>query len=363
MAKHTALYDHHVAAGARMVDFAGWQMPLHYGSQLAEHRAVRSDAGMFDVSHMHQVELSAADAQGFLREVCAGDVARVPDGGALYTCLLNPRGGVIDDGIVYRFGPTNYRLVVNAATRDKDLDWLRGRAEHYEVDPQTGCDLAMIAVQGPQARARAQQAMAQVFGDGLARAAAELGRFQVTRTGRVRVARTGYTGEDGYEFMLPATSAPALWDALAAAGVTPAGLGARDSLRLEAGLALYGHEMDEDTTPLEAGLGWSVHWEPDERDFIGRAALERQRSHGAGRQRVGLLPAGRAMPRGGEPVHTDVGDGVVTSGGFAPTVGGPVALACVPVGATGEVELEIRNRRVTARIVTYPFVRQGRPRH
>ena len=363
MPKHTSLYKCHRDAGARMVDFAGWEMPLHYGSQLNEHRAVRADSGMFDVSHMNQVDLEADDAEAFLRAVCANDVARLEDGGAAYTCLLNERGGVIDDGIVYRFAAGRYRLVVNAATREKDLDWLRGHAERFHVEPQEASDLAMIAVQGPQARARAGQAFEQAFGSGLARAAEALGRFNATCTGQVRVARTGYTGEDGYEIMLPAADAPALWDALSAAGVAPVGLGARDSLRLEAGLALYGHEMDEDVTPLEAGLGWTIAWEPEDRDFVGRAALAEQRSQGAARQLVGLLPEGRAVPREGQTVFTGAGEGVVTSGGFAPTLERPIALARVPVGAEGDCEIQIRQRRAAARITDYPFVRHGKPRH
>ncbi len=361
MAKHTPLHDRHVAAGARLVDFADWEMPLNYGSQLAEHRAVRESAGVFDVSHMNPVDLDGDDAQALLRYACANDVCRLGDGRALYTCLLNRRGGVIDDGIAYRFGPARYRLVVNAATRDKDLDWLRGLAEGFHLEPQERCDLAMVAIQGPEARARADGPIRRVMGDAVADAAAGLRRFAVTREPRMRVARSGYTGEDGYEVMLPGEHAARLWDALLEAGVTPAGLGARDTLRLEAGLALYGHEMDEDTTPLEAGLGWTVAWEPPDRDFVGRAALAEQREAGAPRGLVGLLPEGRAVPRGGEVVHTDAGAGVVTSGGFGPTVERPIALAQLPAGAGPECEIELRRRRVPAHAAGYPFVRKGKP--
>ncbi len=361
MAKRTALFGHHGHAGAKMVDFAGWEMPLHYGSQLAEHRAVRECAGMFDVSHMTQVDLDADDAEDFLRYVCANDAARLGDGGAIYTCLLNRRAGVIDDGIMYRFQAGHYRLVINSATRAKDLDWLRGLAEDYHVEPWERCDLSMIAIQGPEARERARGPIAQVLGQEIATAADGLRRFHVTTPERSRVARTGYTGEDGYEVMLPKDKAPALWDALIEAGVTPAGLGARDTLRLEAGLALYGHEMDEDTTPLEAGLGWTVAWEPPERDFIGRETLSEQREAGADRVLVGLLPEGRAVPREGQVVHTDAGEGIVTSGGFAPTLERPIALARVPAGSGGDCEIEIRKRRVPAQVVDYPFVRKGKP--
>ena len=361
MAKHTPLHDRHAAAGARLVDFAGWQMPLHYGSQIAEHRAVRESAGMFDVSHMTQVDLDSDDAGRFLRYACANDIGRLGDGRALYTCLLNRRAGVIDDGIAYRFGASSYRLVINAATRDKDLDWLRGLAEDFRVEPQERCDLAMIAIQGPQARERAYGPLRQVLGDTVADAAATLKRFAVTLEPRLRVARTGYTGEDGYEVMLPGDRAAEFWDALADAGVTPVGLGARDSLRLEAGLALYGHEMDENTTPLEAGLGWTVAWAPEDRDFVGRGALAEQREAGAPNALVGLLPEGRAVPRAGQVVHTDQGEGVITSGGFAPTLERPIALARVPAGAGPECEIEIRRRRVPAHVADYPFVRKGKP--
>jgi len=358
MTRRTPLYECHREAGARLVDFAGWDMPVNYGSQIQEHHAVRRDAGMFDVSHMNQVDLAGEGAEAFLRYVFANDVARSGDGKALYGCLLNQNGGVIDDGIVYRVDDKHFRFVLNAGTREKDLEWLRDHAGAFGLELTERDDLAMIAVQGPNARERVHG----VIGSGLAGAAGELGRFRFTAAGETWVARTGYTGEDGYELMLPGTEAAKAWNALVEAGVKPAGLGARDTLRLEAGMSLYGHEMDEETTPLEAGLGWTVAWDPAERDFIGREALARQREQGATRSLVGLLLEGRGIAREGQAVSTDAGEGVVTSGGFSPTLERSIALARVPVGAGTQCEVMIRNRAVPARMVDYPFVRDGKPR-
>jgi len=356
--RRTPLYELHADAGARIVDFAGWQMPIHYGSQLHEHHAVRRDAGMFDVSHMNQLDLAGPDASDFLRHVFANDVARMDDGKALYGCLLNESAGVIDDGIVYRVDDTHYRFVLNAATRDKDLDWLRGHARDFDLELRERDDLAMIAVQGPNARERVHG----ILGTGLAEAAGNLKRFRFTIDGDTWIARTGYTGEDGYELMLPGDEATETWNALHQAGVRPIGLGARDTLRLEAGMALYGHEMDEETTPLEAGLGWTIAWEPESRAFIGREALARQRGQGAARVLTGLVLTGRGIAREQLTVSTDAGEGVVTSGGFSPTLERSIALARVPAGADPDCEVMIRNRAVPARMVDYPFVRNGRPR-
>ncbi|MDX1609959.1 MAG: glycine cleavage system aminomethyltransferase GcvT [Halofilum sp. (in: g-proteobacteria)] len=357
-AKRTALYESHRAAGARLVDFAGWQMPVNYGSQLAEHHAVRRDAGMFDVSHMNQIDLAGPGAADFLRRVFANDVGRMSDGQALYGCLLNENAGVIDDGIVYRVDDSHFRFVLNAATRDKDLAWLRDHAGDFDLELSERDDLAMIAVQGPKARERVHQVLEQE----LAAAAEGLKRFRFAVAGETWAARTGYTGEDGYELMLPNDDAPGVWSALVEAGVQPAGLGSRDTLRLEAGMALYGHEMDEETTPLEAGLGWTVAWEPEDRDFIGRERLAEQRERGAEVTLTGLLLSGRGIAREQQQVVTDAGDGVVTSGGFSPTLERSIALARVPLGAGAKCEVMIRNRAIEARMVDYPFVRNGKPR-
>ncbi|MCO6441947.1 MAG: glycine cleavage system aminomethyltransferase GcvT, partial [Nitrococcus mobilis] len=259
MGQHTPLYGKHCEAGARIVDFAGWDMPIQYGSQIEEHRAVRRDAGMFDVSHMAIVEITGAQAQQCLRHLLANDVAKLKEPGkALYTCLLNEQGGVLDDLIVYYLAEGRYRTVVNAATRDKDLSWIKIQGEPFRVQVEHRDDLAMLAIQGPQAREKALR----VLPSELAAAARALAPFTGLEREGVFVSRTGYTGEDGYEIMLPADATPALWEALCEQGVQPCGLGARDTLRLEAGMNLYGQDRDETVTPLESGLAWTVAWEP-----------------------------------------------------------------------------------------------------
>ncbi len=357
MLQRTPLYDAHRSAGARMVPFAGWEMPLHYGSQLEEHHAVRRQAGMFDVSHMNQMDLAGPQAEAFLRMLLPNDVARLAEGQALYTCMLNEQGGILDDLIVYRLASGRYRLVANAATREPDLAWIRAHLHDWDARLEPRPDLAMIAVQGPRAREavldRAEPGERQLLEALAPFHAAELPSGWL-------VGRTGYTGEDGFEIMLPAGAAPELWARLRAAGVRPAGLGARDTLRLEAGMLLYGQDMDESVTPLESGLGWTVVWDPAERAFIGREALEAQRSSGPRRGLVGLLPEGRAIPRAGCAVHLPTGSGVVTSGTFSPTLQRGIALARVPAGVEDAVEVEIRGRRVPARVVKPRFVRHGK---
>ncbi len=357
--KHTPLIDQHRRAGARLVDFAGWAMPLHYGSQVEEHHQVRRHAGMFDVSHMTVVDVGGAEARPYLRTLIANDIARLQPGQALYGCMLNARGGVVDDLIVYDLGEGAYRVVVNAATRDKDLEWMSRHAEGRAVALAVRDDLAMIAIQGP----RACELTLLLLPQSLRAAARELPPFHAAAGRGWFVARTGYTGEDGFEVMLPAEAAADFWETLREAGVAPAGLGARDTLRLEAGMALYGQDMDEDTTPLESGLGWTVAWEPQDRDFIGREALEAQRAAGVSRKRVGLVLEGRGVIRSGMVVHTPQGEGRVTSGGFSPTLGQAIALARVPagVGPDTPVTVEIRGRRQPARVVRPPFVRHGKP--
>jgi aminomethyltransferase len=351
----TPLHALHLAAGARMAPFAGYDMPLHYGSQLDEHYAVRAAAGVFDVSHMAQADVTGPQARAYLQRVLAGDVARLADGQALYTCLLNARGGIIDDLLVYRLAADRYRLVLNAARRQADLDWLHAQRTGFEVALGAREDLAMLAVQGPKARALAEACLPPAVRG----AAAGLGRFTAAADGDWLVARTGYTGEDGYEIMLPAADAVALWQALLRVGVRPAGLGARDTLRLEAGLSLYGHEMDETVTPFECGLAWTVHFEPA-RQFIGRAALEAQRAAGVRRQRVGVVLAARGVLRDGAPVLQHGREvGVLTSGGFGPTVGRGIGLARVEAGVQGACTIRIRDRELPACVVNPPFVREG----
>jgi len=361
MNRRTALYDEHVALKARMVDFAGWDMPVHYGSQLEEHHAVRRDAGMFDVSHMCIVDLHGAGVRDYLRVLLANNVDKLTGGGAaLYSCMLNAQGGVIDDLIVYFVEDDWFRAVVNAGTRDKDLQWMRAAAQQSGgVEVRERDDLAMIAVQGPRARERVFAAL----GPGLAQAAADLSVFHAVRVGELFVARTGYTGEDGFEIMLPAVSAPFTWRMLMEQGVAPAGLGARDTLRLEAGMNLYGADMDETTTPLVSGLAWTVAWEPETRRFIGRDALEKQRAAGVPQRLVGLLLDGPGVLRSHQRVVFDgLDDGVTTSGSFAPTLGQSVALARVPAAVATKTacRVEIRGKLVDAHVVKYPFVRNGR---
>ncbi|GHD71111.1 aminomethyltransferase [Luteimonas padinae] len=363
MTRKTILNDSHRALGAKMVDFGGWDMPINYGSQIEEHHAVRRDAGMFDVSHMTVVDLHGARVREFLRRLLANSIDKLKvQGKALYTCMLDGQGGVIDDLIVYHLGDDFQRLVVNAGTRDKDLAWINAQAEGFDIDVRVRDDLAMIAVQGPQAR---DKVIDLLHADDRA-AIEKLGRFasRDARSGDgapLFIARTGYTGEDGFEVALPEEHAVAFWDALVAAGVKPAGLGARDTLRLEAGLPLYGQDMDESATPYEAGLGWTVSLD-EGRDFNGRAALEAQQARGDARQVVGLVMDEKGVLRHGQKVLAGSGEGEILSGTFAPTIGKSIALARIPAGEPGEVRVDIRGREVPVRVVAWPFVRDGQPR-
>jgi aminomethyltransferase len=363
MTRKTVLNEAHRQAGARMVDFGGWDMPLNYGSQIEEHHQVRRDAGMFDVSHMTVVDLEGARTRDFLRRLLANSVDKLKaPGKALYSCMLDERGGIIDDLIVYFLAEDRFRMVVNAATREKDLAWIRAQAGAFEVAVVEREDLAIIAVQGPHARERVIGLVEEGAREGLGK----LGRFAAREVraldgSTLFVARTGYTGEDGFEVIVPADAAVALWDALLAAGVRPAGLGARDTLRLEAGLALYGQDMDESVTPLEAGLAWTVAFDVG-REFIGRAALEAQRDGGVPRTLVGLVMDEKGVLRHGQRVVTAHGDGEILSGTFSPTIGKAIAFARVPAGEPGDVRVDIRGRELPVRVVEFPFVRNGQAR-
>jgi len=353
----TPLHEAHLAAGARMVDFAGWEMPINYGSQIEEHHQVRKDAGMFDVSHMTVLDLRGSGARAFLARLLANDVGRLQSRGkALYSCMLNERGGVIDDLITYFMDDEWFRVIVNAATHDKDLDWLNQQKAGFDVSITELTDLAMIAVQGPRARA----AVHGLLPAELVERAEPLEPFNAVSRGRLFIGRTGYTGEDGYEVLLPAGEAPVFWDGLLAEDVKPCGLGARDTLRLEAGMNLYGQDMDEDVTPLESGLAWTVAMK-DDREFIGREALERQKAAGVKYRLTGLVLEGRGVLRHGQTVLTEAGEGETTSGSFSPTLQRAIAFARLPVGATGNCEVDIRGKRLAARIVKLPFVRNGKP--
>ncbi|MFI0415556.1 MAG: glycine cleavage system aminomethyltransferase GcvT [Candidatus Thiodiazotropha sp.] len=358
MTKQTVLYDTHQAMGARLVPFGGWDMPLHYGSQLEEHHQVRRDAGMFDVSHMTVVDIKGDGVNPLLRYLLANDVDKLKQKGkALYTCMLNETGGVVDDLIVYYLHDSWYRLVVNAGTTEKDLAWLAKKSETYDVNITPRRDLAMIAVQGPNARSKALP----LTSDNLRQAGAELKPFNAVADGDWFLARTGYTGEDGFEIMLPGDQAASFWRQLRDAGVEPCGLGARDTLRLEAGMNLYGSDMDEESSPLESGLGWTIAWDPSERDFVGRSVLERQRNDPNRRRFVGLVLTGRGVLRNHLKLY-DAGRevGEITSGGFAPTLERSIAFARVlpDIGETCEVEM--RGKRLKAHVVKPPFVRNGK---
>ncbi|MCK9381672.1 MAG: glycine cleavage system protein T [Sulfuritalea sp.] len=384
MPLRTPLYDSHLAAGAKMVDFSGWEMPIHYGSQIEEHHVVRRDAGMFDVSHMCALDLVGPDARAYLRHLLANDVAKLTTPGkALYSCLLNKSGGVVDDLIVYFFTAERYRIVVNAGTALKDVPWMRSQLKGFNAellvhrtdhhDPvaiiarqgsnarerrRTANDaVAMIAVQGPNARERFWTAFPDT------RAATEtLGVFQAAEWNGWLIARTGYTGEDGFEITLPASDGARVWQKLLDAGIKPCGLGARDTLRLEAGMNLYGQDMDESISPYEAGLKWTVDLKDAARDFIGRSALEGKNARPVRNQFAGLLLLDRGVLRAHQKVITPQGDGEITSGSFSPTLTQSIAMARLPEGVAlgSEVEVEIRDKRLKARVVKPSFVRNGK---
>jgi aminomethyltransferase len=351
--KKTPLYKAHITAQGKMVDFGGWEMPLNYGSQLEEHHIVRRDAGMFDVSHMSVVDFKGTEAKAFLQILIANDVDKLKTPGkALYSCMLNESGGVIDDLIVYFLENTYYRLVINAGTTQKDLAWINAKAQDFAVSVEHMDALAMIAVQGPNAREKVFAAM-----PGVQEVCGELKPFNAAFLGGLFVARTGYTGEDGFEIVIPEKSAEFTWNMLLEAGVTPCGLGARDTLRLEAGMSLYGHEMNDGTSPLEAALGWTVDLSNPQRTFIGRPSLEALEAQ---KTIVGIVLEGKGVIRDGQIVTTDSGKGVITSGGFSPTMSQSIALASVPKGAKNICEIEIRGKQVTGKIIKLPFVRNGK---
>ena len=359
MSQKTVLYDKHVEYGGKIVDFAGWQMPVNYGSQMDEHHQVRNDAGMFDVSHMTVIDLNGTEVRTFLQHLLANDVAKLKDQGkALYSCMLNKDGGVIDDLIVYYMTDSWYRVVVNAATRDKDMAWIDDQSAGFELEINERADLAMIAVQGPHAREKAIEALPV----DVVEAVSGLDRFFGCDCGEWFVGRTGYTGEDGFEIMLPDSEAPAFWDRLAEAGVKPCGLGARDTLRLEAGMNLYGTDMTETTSPLISGLGWTIAWEPGDRDFIGRDALQKERDKGVAQKLVGLVLQDKGVLRGHQKVVVEtVGEGETTSGSYSPTLKQSIAFARVPKQTGDKCQVEIRGKMLNAKVVKPVFVRDGKP--
>ena len=356
MVNKTVLFDKHVEAGAKMVDFGGWDMPINYGSQIEEHHAVRRDAGVFDVSHMTVVDVTGDDAQGYLQRLLANDVDRLKEEGkALYSGMLREDGGVIDDLIVYKMAGW-YRVVVNCGTREKDLAWMAKQATGFTVEVTERSEFAMIAIQGPKAREK----VAAVLGDDQAEVIRTLSTFQGKLVGDWFIARTGYTGEDGLEIILPNDAAQGFWQQLLDAGVAPCGLGARDTLRLEAGMNLYGSDMDESISPLAAGMGWTIAWQPEGRDFIGRQALEAQKAAGDQLKLVGLVLETRGVLRGHQKVVAEDGaEGEITSGTFSPTLGYSIALARVPKSTGDTAKVEIRGKLHAVKVVRPPFVRNG----
>ncbi|MEQ4674194.1 glycine cleavage system aminomethyltransferase GcvT [Providencia vermicola] len=360
MVKQTTLYDEHIACGAKMVDFHGWMMPLHYGSQINEHNVVRTDAGMFDVSHMTIVDLQGDGCRDFLRYLLANDINKLTEQGkALYTGMLNASGGVIDDLIVYYFTDDFYRLVVNSATREKDLAWIEQHAAGYAVDIQVRDDLALLAVQGPKALEKVHSLLSPEQNQAIE----GMKPFYGVQTGDLFIATTGYTGEKGYEIAMPKEQVVDFWHKLLKAGVHPAGLGARDTLRLEAGMNLYGQDMDESISPLAANMGWTIAWKPEDRQFIGREALEKLREQGT-EKLVGIVMRDKGILRAGQVVRftDDLGElkeGVITSGSFSPTLGFSIALARVPNGIQDKAIVEIRQREMPVEVVKPGFVREG----
>lgn len=357
MGKKTSLHDCHLQAGAKIVDFAGWDMPLHYGSQIQEHHQVRKEAGVFDVSHMTIVDVTGAGVAAYLRYLLANNIDRLVPGKALYTCMLNEQGGIIDDLIIYKISDDFFRLVVNSGTHDKDIAWLTKQSQGFDLHFNERTDLAMLAIQGPLVRAK----MSAVFSAKETEAMLELKPFHAATVGNYFVARTGYTGEDGFEIILPATEASLLWQRLLAADIKPCGLGARDTLRLEAGLGLYGSDMDESVTPLESNLAWTVAFDPEDRQFIGRLALEKQLQTGVKQQLVGLVLNGQGVLRNHQKVIVEgIGEGEITSGSFSPTLSKGIALARVPANIGHHCLIEMRGKQIPAQVIKPPFVRQGK---
>lgn len=357
MGQRTPLYDLHLALGAKMVDFGGWDMPLHYGSQVEEHHQVRRDCGVFDVSHMTVIDIDGAQATPWLRWLLANDVATLTDvGKALYSTLLNEQGGVIDDLLVYRT-EGGYRLVANAATRDKDLAWLQAHTRGYDVQVRERPELSIFAVQGPHARDK----VAELVSNDRAALIRELSPFEGRASGDWFIARTGYTGEDGLEITLPAVQAPAFFNDLVGAGIAPSGLGARDTLRLEAGMNLYGQDIDEAHSPLTSNLARNIAWVPAERNFIGRQALEAEQTAGVQLKLVGLVLEERGVLRAHQVVRiAEIGEGEITSGSFSPTLSKAIALARVPMATADRAEVEIRGKWYPVRVVKPTFVRHGK---
>lgn len=354
MGSRTPLYEKHLQHNARMVDFAGWEMPIQYQSVIEEHHAVRKSAGMFDVSHMLTVDIVGKDAKRFIRFLLANDINKIPQGKALYSCMLNEEAGIVDDLIAYHFRDDFIRLVINAGNRTTDVEWINKHKSNFDVKINVRDDLAIIAVQGPEARQKADVALANLATEEVR----NLKPFSMYKNGEWMIARTGYTGEDGYEISLPADEVAAFWDKLIEEGVIPCGLASRDTLRLEAGMNLYSQDMDQTTTPVESALMWTVAL-TDDRDFVGKEALLNKKP-AIDSKLVGLVLLDRGVLRHGQKVVVEGSSktGIITSGTFSPTLSESIALARIPKDAEN-VFVEIRNKQVPAKIVQFPFVRKG----
>lgn len=362
MSRKTTLFDQHLSLGAVIVDFAGWQMPIHYGSQIKEHHCVRQKVGVFDVSHMLSIDITGKNAKEFLRKILANDVEKLPSGKGLYSCLLNATAGVMDDLIVYRLDEMHYRCVVNAGCRQKDLDWFLKQSVLFDdVSIMSREDLAMLAIQGPLAAQKIQNLFAPKEIDLIQ----SLKPFHIHKMNEWVISRTGYTGEDGFEIMLPHNEVISFWQRILSDGVSPIGLGARDTLRLEAGLNLYGHDMDESVTPDESNLGWTVDVKDSHREFVGKKALIEQRKGKSKQQLVGVILKERGVCRDGMTLYInntphDIGIGHLTSGGFSPTLERGIALARIPSGDFSQASVQIRGKRIEAKIIKLPFIKNGK---
>jgi aminomethyltransferase len=355
----TPLYQEHLAHNGKMAPFAGWDMPLHYGSQLEEHQRVRRDVGMFDVSHMVVIDITGANTIPFLQFLLANDIARLSKPGkVLYSCMLQQQGGILDDLIVYRMSDTWCRLVVNAATADKDMAWIQMQAAPFVIAIKRLDNVAMLAVQGPNAQA----AILPQLPIELWKTITKLPSFSAMVHNDWFISRTGYTGEDGFELIIPSEIAPDLWQKFLSVGIKPCGLGARDTLRLEAGMNLYGTDMDETTTPLECGLDWTVAMRPKTRNFIGRAALEIQKNQNNLPSFVGLISEGRGVLRNHQSVLVNGQTaGIITSGSFSPTLKKAIAFARLKIKIEPGVSIEVTGQRSSLQMVKPPFVRNGQP--
>ncbi len=353
--KKTCLHQAHIEAGAKMVDFGGWDMPINYGSQLEEHHAVRKDKGMFDVSHMTIVDLVGQDSEKFLLKLLANDIRKLSNGQALYSTMLNQQGGIIDDLITYKRDENHYRIVVNAATREKDLAWMEKQIQNFEATLTERPDLAMIAVQGPQAIA----ACLEVLPPNIATELSLLKKFHAIDAQDYFIGRTGYTGEDGVEIMINAENAVELWNKLLQSQVKPCGLGARDTLRLEAGMHLYGQDMDENITPLECGLAWTVR--KQDADFIGAEALVQLKSVGIAKKMTGIVLTERGILRHNQELIDANGlKGIITSGSFSPSANVAIGMAIVAKNFGSDGKVKIRKKELPVTCIKLPFVRNGK---